>query len=428
MLPAVVCVTGAAGFLGSHVVKTALDKGYSVHATVRDTNDAAKTDFLRRLAPTDVTDGQYLKLFSADLTRDGSFDEAIAACDYVIHVAAVVKLVAKHPQSEIVDPAVKGVANVLRSCQKAGSVKRVVVTSSVAAVFGSPNDKGPSHVFSEEDWNETSTLKNGPYMLAKTLSERAAWSWMEEHRDEIGFDLVAINPAFICGPTLNNLLAEAVLTFKELLDGKYPGAPHIGFAFVDVRDCALSHVLALTVPEAAGQRLICAGNFNWLIDVTTCLRKYYPQYKLPKSTLPNFLMYVGAIFDKRLSFAFLRNHLNAEMRLSNEKIKRVLGIRFRTNERSWVDTCESLISIGCVAARPPPANFVKPELPAAYPPMPEADTAQPGEHEVRGPSPTVQISVPEAGDVPPAAEAAEAALAPEASSSSSSSSPMETTA
>ena len=90
-----VCVTGAAGYIGSHVVRQLLERGYTVRATVRDPADAKKTDHLRAMA---AGRGETLELLAADLLQEGSFDQAVAGCDLVCHVAASVKLASAHPQ------------------------------------------------------------------------------------------------------------------------------------------------------------------------------------------------------------------------------------------------------------------------------------------------------------------------------------------
>jgi len=144
----IVVVTGASGFLGSHIVKAALDEGFSVRACVREPSDAARTEHLTRLDPS----GTKLKLYKADLLQQGSYDEACAGAYAVIHAAAVVEVGhTKDPQREIVDPSVEGVKNVLASISKSGTVKQLVHTSSVASIH--QRQKPSSYVHTEKDWN-----------------------------------------------------------------------------------------------------------------------------------------------------------------------------------------------------------------------------------------------------------------------------------
>ncbi len=127
-----VCVTGAAGFIAGHVIVDLLDDGHIVHATVRDLGDDAKRAHLDELK--ERYSGK-LELFEANLLEPGSLDAALEGCDALIHTATAVILAAPDPQKQIIDVAVKGTQNVLDSVARAPSVKRIVMTSSIAAVM-----------------------------------------------------------------------------------------------------------------------------------------------------------------------------------------------------------------------------------------------------------------------------------------------------
>ena len=168
-----VCVTGASGYVGTHVVKELLQRGYPVRAAVRDAQDKNKTAHLRALAGAD----ERLELASADLLVPDSHDPVVQGCPLVCHAAASVRMTAKNPQRDIVDPAVQGTRHVLESVVRAGHARRVVLTSSVAAIEDHSSPQG--HRFTEDQWNDSATLEGSPYPLAKTLSERAAWDLVE---------------------------------------------------------------------------------------------------------------------------------------------------------------------------------------------------------------------------------------------------------
>ena len=142
-----------------------------MRGTVRDLSDPRRTEHMRKIAD-DAGAGDRLELFEADLMVPGAFDDVIAGCRFVCHMAASVRLSAKDNQRDIVDPAVDGTKSVLESAAAAGTVTRVVMTSSIAAVAddGKPDD----YVFTEDDWNVSADVKRDPYPLAKVLSERAA--------------------------------------------------------------------------------------------------------------------------------------------------------------------------------------------------------------------------------------------------------------
>lgn len=333
-----VCVTGASGFVGTHVVRELLERGYRVRGTVRDANNAEKTAHL--LAIAEGIEGASLELISANLMDDGAFDDAFAGCDFVCHVAASVKLTAKDPQKEIVDVALDGTRNTLRSAAKAGTIQRFVLTSSVAAVYNI--EPRPNHVYTEEDWAQDATLKESPYPLAKTQSEQAAWAFV---RDESpSFDLVAINPAYVLGPvyTQGHLRSSPTL-LRDIFTGKFPMCPQFNFGVVDVRDVANAHVNALEIPSASGRYLLYDEPM-WVKEMALALRKGFPDNKkIPRFNMPNAMMYAVAVFDKRLNFAFLRRNLGSRTKVDNSKSISELDVQYRNKEQAVIDTCQSML-------------------------------------------------------------------------------------
>ncbi|KAG2671146.1 hypothetical protein I3843_14G118400 [Carya illinoinensis] len=184
-----VCVTGASGYIASWLVKFLLQRGYTVRASVRDPNDPKKTSHLLAL------DGakERLHLFKANLLEEGSFDAAIQGCEGVFHTASPFYHDVKDPEAELLDPAVKGTLNVLNSCTKSSSVKRVVLTSSIAAVAFNGRPRTPDVVVDETWFSDPEICKEAKqwYVLSKTLAEEAAWKFAKEN----GLDMVAINPS-----------------------------------------------------------------------------------------------------------------------------------------------------------------------------------------------------------------------------------------
>jgi dihydroflavonol-4-reductase len=298
---------------------------------------------LRRLAPADAPDR--LDIVTADLMDPGSFDAPFSGCEYICHVAASVRLTARDPQREIVDVAVAGTDNALRAAARAGTVKRFVLTSSIAAVF----DVGAreNHVYTEDDWNRDATVADSPYPLAKTRSERRAWEFVADQP----FDLVAINPAMVIGPVYSRThLRSSPSLVRDLLIGKFPAAPRFHFGLVDVRDVARAHAEAMARPEAKG-RYILYTEGKWMKDLAGIMRERVPGFpRIPSRTMPDFLMYIAALFDKRLSWSFLRRSLGRASRVDNAKVVRELGLELTPIADSVVATCESLVEGGFVPA------------------------------------------------------------------------------
>ncbi|XVE90424.1 hypothetical protein DITRI_Ditri20bG0076700 [Diplodiscus trichospermus] len=210
----VVCVTGASGFIASWLVKLLLQHGYTVKATVRDPNDPKKTEHLLAL------DGakERLHLFKAELLDEGAFDSLVDGCIGVFHTASPCFVTVKDPQAELIEPAVKGTLNVLKSCAKVPSIKRVIVTSSTAAVVltGKPL---VDNVIVDETWFSDPVICEKSelwYLLSKTLAEKAAWKFAEEN----GIDMVTINPGMVSGPLLQPTLNMSVEPILSLIDVK----------------------------------------------------------------------------------------------------------------------------------------------------------------------------------------------------------------
>jgi dihydroflavonol-4-reductase len=231
---------------------------------------------------------------ATDLNSDVGWADAVAGADYVLHVASPVPTVDPKSDDELVRPARDG-ALVLKAARDAG-VKRVVMTSSTSAmIFGRGVREKP---FTEADWSdETNRADTSPYDRAKTIAERAAWTW---HKAEGGgLELVTVNPALVLGPVLGSDFSASIEAVRKLLDGSISALPHFGFNVVDVRDIAALQLLAMTTPLAAGQRFTGSCDFNWMADIAKILKQGLGDKarKVPSISVPNFLVRVIAIFD-----------------------------------------------------------------------------------------------------------------------------------
>ena len=335
-----VCVTGASGYIGTHVARELLERGYRVRGVVRDVDDPAKTAHLRALPGAD----ERLELAPADLLAEGSHDPVVKGCPLVCHTAASVRMTAKNPQRDIVDPAVKGTRFVLESVARAGDARRVVLTSSVAAMEDDSRPQG--HRFTEDEWNESATLKIAPYPLGKTLSERAAWKMVEDLEGEQRFELITICPSFVLGPVLAEVHVRSSPTLiRDLMVRTFPACPQIKISAVDVREVAAAHVEALERPEASG-RYILSKDAYWMQELGEMVARLFPDYPVPTGKLPNFVMYAAGLFDKRINWGFLRRFLNREVSFDGERVTRELGIQYRPMEQTLEDTCRSFIKLG----------------------------------------------------------------------------------
>jgi len=333
-----ICVTGASGFIASYVICELLDNGYMVRGTVRGLTEGKNYEYLTSLTGA----AERLELMQAELLTEGSYDEAIAGCEYIIHTASPYVLHVTDPQKNLVDPALKGTMNVLQACAKAGSVKKVVLTSSAAAVFDEPVS---GHVYTEEDWNETSSLTRNPYYYSKTLAERSAWEYVEKEKP--AFELVVINPGAVIGASLVPSLNTSNQIICNALAGNYPMIMDLSWGFVDVRDVAHAHVLAMENEKAKG-RYLCTAETLYLSEVISILREAgYGNYKLPKLKLTgvvgNALAKILVSIQPKGIRTFVRTHVGRNVHYDNTKIREELGMTFRPATESIREAAEDLI-------------------------------------------------------------------------------------
>ena len=337
-----IAVTGASGFIAMHIIAQLLEAGHTVVGTVRQTRDLSAYAHLLALPGAQAR----LSLAAASLTDQGAFEEALRGCAYVVHTASPYALDVQDAQRDLVDPAVQGTLHVLQAAARVGGVRRVVLTSSMAAITDEPEAE---HELTEQDWNERSSLTRNPYYYSKTLAERAAWAWMEQQRP--GFDLVVLNPFLVIGPSLGPGLNPSNAVFRDLATGVYPGVMSIAWGFVDVRDVARAHILALQRPAAQG-RYVCAHQTMTMAQVVALLRAApgAASYKLPRYDLA---CKAGDWAVKLMSYSqpqgvgsYLRTHVGKTPRFSHAKIVRELGLTFTPLERSILDTMQDLARWG----------------------------------------------------------------------------------
>ncbi|XP_028787768.1 cinnamoyl-CoA reductase 1-like [Neltuma alba] len=273
----VVCVTGASGYIASWLVKLLLLRGYTVRATVRNPNDPRKVEHLVKLEGAK----ERLQLMKADLLEEGSFDAAVEGCVGVFHTASpVVYSVDVDPQKDLIEPAVRGTLNVLRSCAKSTSLKRLVLTSSICAVMCNGKPLTSDVVLDESCFSIPDACNEfrpewSAYILSKTLAEGAAWKFAKENN----IDMAAINPAVVIGPILQPTLNASVEEILILFNGAKT-FPNKVYGWVHVKDVADAHIQAFEIPSANG-RYCLAESVKHYSEVVQILRELYPTLQFP---------------------------------------------------------------------------------------------------------------------------------------------------
>ncbi|KAK9378079.1 uncharacterized protein V2V93DRAFT_141175 [Kockiozyma suomiensis] len=282
---ATVLLTGASGFIAGWVLKFLLEKGYTVIATVRSED---KAEYLKGLYP---ADSKLSFVIVPDIAAPNAFDEAIKTpgIDYIIHTASPFHFRVTDPVKDLLDPAIKGTESVLTATKAfAPQVKHVVITSSFAAIIDASYGNRPGYVYTEKDFNPVTwdEAVTGPpattYRASKTFAEKAAWDFLEKEKPN--FSISTINPPLVWGPMLHQVTPETINTSNDsiwtLMNGSQKTIPPLRVPlWVDVRNVALAHVLALEKEAAKNQRyFLVAGSFSFK-EITDYLLKTFPELK-----------------------------------------------------------------------------------------------------------------------------------------------------
>jgi len=338
-----VMLTGATGYVGGHIAKKLMENGHTVHAPIRNPNKKEKTKSLEAIAS--QTNGS-IQFFEADLLKPNSYDYAMQGCELVIHTASPFISQTKNPQKDLIEPALKGTSNVMESVKKSDCVKRVVLTSSCAAIYGDAKDtlNYPNQTMTEDIWNTTSSVKKSPYNYSKTIAEKKAWEMTE---GQTRFDLVVINPSFVIGPGISPKgTSESYNIFKQMGDGTMKmGCADINMGMVDVRDVAEAHYKAGFTPTAKGRHITSAHNGSFLELSTWLKNEYGEKYPFPKKNLPKWLIWLTGPMAG-IPRAFVSDNVGYPWKADNSKSKKELGMSYRPIDKAATAFFQQLIDNG----------------------------------------------------------------------------------
>ncbi|KAJ4857605.1 NAD dependent epimerase/dehydratase family domain-containing protein [Trichoderma breve] len=340
-----VLLTGGSGFIAAHILEQLLAKNHTVITTVRTEEKAEK---IRAAHPDSVQQNRLTVVTVGDIAQPSAFDEVIAAhadgLEVVLHTASPFHYKWTDAQKELIDPALNGTRGILEAIHRdAKSVKRVVITSSFAAVLSEERLFDPNTTFTEESWNPDGVedVHRSPptaYRVSKTAAERLAWDFVA--REKPSFDLVTVNPPVVFGPVAHSLASlDSINTSNErivaLLRGQWKekigDTGPVGL-WIDVRDAAAAHIKAFEIPEAGGRRLFTVAGRTCNQEVARIVREGFPEYadRLPGPEVPG-----GEPFDETKSFKY-----------NNDATYKLLGIEWIPIEKSVSDTVRSLKAYG----------------------------------------------------------------------------------
>ena len=331
-----VLVTGAAGFIGSHVVHLLLEKGHSVRATARNP-DSAK--FLEAFPK---NKGASLEIVRMDLLNTEDVDAAVGGCEVVIHCAAALMVGVTDAQRDVVDPSVLGTENLCNAIQKAGCVETIIHTSSVAAIRSTRCKNG--QIFSSSDWCDDASLESNPYGLAKAEAERVMRNFVEQRPEGQRPRLVTIHPSIVFGPVFQKRHTQGSMAYLKHFTGRLPFVLHTYLNFVDVRDVANAHVAAIEAGEDGG-RYILHKEGLWMRDIGRSLRQFVPGKKWATFCLPSPLATIMAAFHPKLTIRQVRSSLGRHVGYNIGNMEAELGIQLHSTEQTLADSVESLLEL-----------------------------------------------------------------------------------
>ncbi|MEM1105472.1 MAG: aldehyde reductase [Pseudomonadota bacterium] len=332
-----VLVTGATGFIAAHCIAILLARGHTVRGTARSVSRAGGLNTLL----SDYTDTPVeVPLVAADLEKDAGWDDAVEGVDAVFHVASPLPTNVPRDPDTVIKPARDGALRVLKAAKAAG-VKRVVMTSSVAAIAYGWGEGRPE-ILTEAHWSNPDNLKaNTPYTRSKTIAEKAAWDYVAG--DGAGIELTTINPSAVLGPVMGGDFSASLQIITQLMEGKLPATPRVGFQIVDVRDVAEAHVLALETEAAIGQRYAVTEDFMWFSEVADLLRDAYPNHpkSIPSGEMPNWLLRLMAPLNPPVKQ--LLPELGKRRIVSSDKARDELGWTPRPAREAVLAAADSLL-------------------------------------------------------------------------------------
>ncbi|KOP39031.1 aldehyde reductase [Flavobacterium sp. WLB] len=336
-----VLVTGGSGFIAVHCILKLLKEGYSVKTTLRSLN--RQDEVKQMLKVGGISTFENLSFIQADLSSDKNWDEAVKGCEFVLHVASPTPAIQFTHEDELINPAKDGVLRVLKASRDA-NVKRVVLTSAFGAVgMGHKNRKKP---YTEEDWTNIDSNIHA-YQKSKTIAEQTAWEFIKNEGGNL--ELSAVNPVGVMGPLLGADYSHSHQMIKQMLEGDIKACPKISSCYIDVRDVADLHLLAMTDPKANGERFLATtGNVLSMLDVAKILKNKLGNEadKVPTKELPNWVLKASAL--KKPSLKMLVTLLGQYMQASGEKAKKTLNWSPRSNEEAILATAESLLKLGLI--------------------------------------------------------------------------------
>jgi len=335
-----VLITGASGYIGKHITLDLLNSGYTVRASVRSDKKAEEVrKAIAAHVKSEIDLSTQLSFVVLDLESDAGWQDALRGMDVLMHTASPFPIASPKDENDLIKPAVGGTLRALKAAHEMG-VKRVVLTSSTAAVAGTDLPAGKT-AFDETVWSDVNHPAGSvAYTKSKTLAEQAAWNYIKTEAPEI--ELTTINPVLVLGAPLDSNFASSVSLIERVLKAKDPMLPDLHMQIVDVKDIARMHVNAIDMDAAKRERFIGNSGSMSFVEIAKTLKAAHPERKIKTLQAPNFLVRILALFDKEIKAAL--PSLGDTTQVSSAKAQSVLGINFIPAKQSVLETADYLVS------------------------------------------------------------------------------------
>lgn len=335
-----VLITGASGYIGKHIVLALLQNGYEVRASVRD---LAKGDDVRSAVSAHldrkIDINAHLKFVELDLEKDSGWDSALEGIDVLMHTASPFPIANPKNEDDVIIPAVQGTLRALKAAHNSG-VKRVIITSSVAAIYGTNLPAGKT-AFDETIFTDVNhPLGKQTYTKSKTLAEAAAWEFVKVNAPEI--QLTTINPVVVLGAPLDHKFGSSVSIIERLLAGKDPMLPDLTFSIVNVKDVARMHVEAISNDATISQRIIASSSSASFVHMAKVLQKAFPNRKFKTLQAPNFVIRILGLIDGDIKA--ILPMLGNKTPVDSSKATKLFGIQFINTEETIIETAKFLLN------------------------------------------------------------------------------------
>jgi|TARA_R100000479_G_scaffold33554_3_gene14162 hypothetical protein len=277
-------IIGGSGFIGSHITKKFLEKGFNVKVSVTDIKKSEKYEHLFNLKNSDNLNISPLRVEEIIALKD-----FVSDCELVVHSGTPFQLDVKDPNTELFDPTIKGTENFLEAVSEAPTIEKVIFIASVAAWntnFPMPaGTKSVTDSFDETEKRFTSP-ESHPYAQAKFIANQTVETFIKKH-PSLHFEITSVSPVAVMGNSLSNRKDSTSTGLQFLIKNKL--APDeftkalydndVPFAIVDVEDVANAVFKAATTNGLHGKDYLLSSETYKVSDVHAMLNQKQPKNK-----------------------------------------------------------------------------------------------------------------------------------------------------